>query len=71
MHPHRPWDTVSYLKETHAGWQREHMSQNRLAILPSITHYEIGLAPQLVDTALPFLNGQGRPRSWNEQVSAK
>jgi len=53
-----------------AGWQREHMSQNRLAILPNITHYEIGLAPQLVDTALPFLNGQGRARSWDEQVSA-
>jgi pimeloyl-ACP methyl ester carboxylesterase len=43
-----------------AGWQREHMSQNRLAILPDVTHYEMGVAPQLVDTALPFLNGQGR-----------
>jgi hypothetical protein len=54
-----------------AGWQREHISQNRLAILPNITHYEMGLAPQLVDTALPFLNGEGRAKSWNEQVSAK
>ena len=54
-----------------AGWQREHMSQNRLAILPNLTHYEMGLAPQLVDTALPFLNGQGRAKSWDEQVSAK
>ena len=44
-----------------AGWQREHMSQNRLAILPNLTHYEIGTAPQLVDTALPFLNGTGWP----------
>ncbi len=25
-----------------AGWQREHMSQNRLAILPNLTHYEMG-----------------------------
>ncbi len=24
-----------------AGWQREHMSQNRLAILPNMTHYEM------------------------------
>jgi pimeloyl-ACP methyl ester carboxylesterase len=40
------------------GWQREHMSQNRLAIIPNITHYEMGLAPELVDTALPFLNGR-------------
>jgi len=51
-----------------AGWQREQMSQNRLAILPNLTHYEMGLAPQLVDAALPFLNGQGRARSWNEEV---
>jgi len=39
--------------------------------LPNLTHYEMGLAPQLVETALPFLNGQVRPRSWDEQVSAK
>ncbi len=54
-----------------AGWQREHMSQNRLAILPNLTHYEMGLAPQLVDTVLPFLNGQGRAKSWDEHVSGK
>jgi pimeloyl-ACP methyl ester carboxylesterase len=54
-----------------AGWQREHMSQNRLAVLPNLTHYEIGVAPQLVDTALPFLNGEGRAKSWDEHVSAK
>src|SRR5438105_9221752 len=42
-----------------AGWQRQHMAQNRLAILPDVTHYEMGVAPQTVDTALPFLNGQG------------
>jgi len=54
-----------------AGWQREHMSQNRLAILPNLTHYEMGVAPQLIDTALPFLNGAGRAKSWNEQVSGK
>jgi pimeloyl-ACP methyl ester carboxylesterase len=54
-----------------AGWQREHMSQNRLAIIPNITHYEMGLAPELVDTALPFLDGQGRAKSWDEQVRGK
>ena len=47
------------------------MSQNRLAILPNITHYEMGLAPQLVGADLPFLNGEGRAKSWDEQVSAK
>ena len=40
-----------------AGWQREHMSQNRLAILPDLTHYEMAMSPKLVETALPFLNG--------------
>ena len=46
-----------------AGWQREHMSKNRLAILPNLTHYEIGTAPELTDTALPFLNGEVLPRA--------
>jgi pimeloyl-ACP methyl ester carboxylesterase len=39
-----------------AGWQREHMSQNRLAILPDITHYEMGTAPALAATVIPFLD---------------
>jgi pimeloyl-ACP methyl ester carboxylesterase len=41
-----------------AGWMREHMSKNRLAILPDLTHYEIGASPTLATTVLPFLNGQ-------------
>jgi pimeloyl-ACP methyl ester carboxylesterase len=49
-----------------AGWQREHMSQNRLAILPNLTHYEIGVAPELVETVLPFLGAAGRAKSWGE-----
>lgn len=39
-----------------AGWMREHMSKNRLAILPDLTHYEIGAAPILASTVLQFLN---------------
>jgi hypothetical protein len=46
-----------------AGWQREHISQNRPTIPPNLTHYEIGAAPQLVETALPFLNGEGRAKN--------
>jgi pimeloyl-ACP methyl ester carboxylesterase len=38
------------------GWMREHMSKNRLAILPNLTHYEIGAAPVLATTVLPFLS---------------
>ena len=30
-----------------AGWMREHMSKNRLAILPDLTHYEMFAAPAL------------------------
>ena len=52
-----------------AGWQREHMSGNRLAIIPNVTHYEMGLAPQMVETALPFLDGYAKTKTWNEQVS--
>jgi pimeloyl-ACP methyl ester carboxylesterase len=51
-----------------AGWQREHMSQNRLAILPGLTHYDIFLAPALTATVLPFLNGESRSVNWGEQV---
>jgi len=47
-----------------AGWQREHMSRNRLAILPDLTHYEVFLAPELVTTALPFLNGKSGANAW-------
>lgn len=54
-----------------AGWMRENMSQNRLAILPNLTHYDIFLALELVHTALPFLNGENESRNWNEQVQNK
>ncbi len=43
-----------------AGWQREHMARNRLAILPDLTHYETGLAPEMTRTALTFLDGESR-----------
>ncbi len=41
-----------------AGWGREHMAKNRLAILPDLTHYEIGASPRLAAAALPFLDGE-------------
>lgn len=39
-----------------AGWQREHMAKNRLAILPGVTHYDMLDSAALVPTALPFLD---------------
>ncbi len=41
-----------------AGWQRETMSRNRLAIIPDQTHYDIFASAALVPTVLPFLNGE-------------
>lgn len=54
-----------------AGWGREHMSKNRLAILPNVTHYELFLSPRLTTTALPFLNGESGAESWNSMVDEK
>ena len=53
-----------------AGWQREHMSPNRLAILPDLTHYEMFLSPILAPIVMPFLNGESGARSWAEHVGA-
>jgi pimeloyl-ACP methyl ester carboxylesterase len=52
-----------------AGWQREHMSQNRLAIIPDQTHYDLFVSPRLTDAILPFLNGESMASSWAEQVA--
>ena len=54
-----------------AGWMREHMSKNRLAILPNLTHYEVFMSPALPTTALPFLNGESGPPSWADQVKQR
>jgi len=51
-----------------AGWQREHMAKNRLAILPNVTHYEMAVAPALVPTVLPFLDGNQAVMSWAASV---
>jgi pimeloyl-ACP methyl ester carboxylesterase len=51
-----------------AGWMREHMSQNRLAILPDVTHYEAFASPALAETVLPFLNGTSKAPNWADQV---
>ncbi|WP_037084689.1 alpha/beta fold hydrolase [Neorhizobium vignae] len=51
-----------------AGWMRENMPKNRLAILPDLTHYEAFASPVLVPTVLPFLNGKSNAPNWAEQV---
>jgi pimeloyl-ACP methyl ester carboxylesterase len=54
-----------------AGWMREHMSQNRLAILPDVTHYEAFATPALARTVLPFLNGVSNAPDWAKQVEGQ
>lgn len=46
------------------GWGREHMSKNRLAILPNLTHYEMSVSPRMAEVVLPFLNGEDSAPSW-------
>lgn len=41
-----------------AGWNREMMPPNRLAIVPDMTHYEAFAATRVADIALPFLDGR-------------
>jgi pimeloyl-ACP methyl ester carboxylesterase len=54
-----------------AGWQREHMSKNRLAILPGLTHYNMFLSPTFVATVLPFLDETETTTSWAALVRAE
>jgi pimeloyl-ACP methyl ester carboxylesterase len=49
-----------------AGWNRETMPKNRLAIIPDQTHYDIFFSPKLTDAALPFLDGVSGSKSWAE-----
>jgi pimeloyl-ACP methyl ester carboxylesterase len=53
-----------------AGWNRENMPKNRLAIVPDMTHYEAFASTRAAETVLPFLNNQSGAKSWAEQVKA-
>ena len=46
-----------------AGWNRENMPRNRLAIIPDLTHYEAFASTRLTETVLPFLDGRGGVKS--------
>lgn len=71
---YRPEHIVHFYKllgggQRDAGWMRENMPRNRLAIIPNLTHYEMFMSPALVATTLPFLNGEAGAPSWAEQVA--
>ena len=57
--------------ERDAGWMREHMAKNRLAILPDLTHYEVFMSPRFVATALPFLDGTRERPTWTGPGAAQ
>ena len=54
-----------------AGWQRENMSRNRLAILPGLTHYDNFLSPKLSATVVPFLDGKVSSANWANTAGKK
>ncbi len=55
-----------------AGWNRENMPKNRLAVLPDMTHYEMFASSRAAETAMPFLNGQiGGAKSTAEPSKAQ
>jgi pimeloyl-ACP methyl ester carboxylesterase len=39
-----------------ALWDRSGMNKNRLAIVPDVTHYEMGASPKLAPVVIPFLD---------------
>ena len=41
-----------------AGWNRENMPKNRLAIVPDMTHYEAFASSRMAETVVPFLKDQ-------------
>lgn len=53
-----------------AGWGRENLSKNRLAIIPDQTHYDIFFSRKLIDTVLPFLDGKSGAQSWQEVAAS-
>jgi pimeloyl-ACP methyl ester carboxylesterase len=54
-----------------AGWNRENMPKNRLAIVPDVTHYEAFNTARVTETVLPFLNGEGGVKVSVEQAKAQ
>jgi pimeloyl-ACP methyl ester carboxylesterase len=54
-----------------AGFMREHMPKNRLAILPNVTHYETFMSPAMAVVVLAFVNGETNPQSWAHHVDAR
>lgn len=41
-----------------AGFDRSGMTPHRLAVLPGVTHYDIGYVPALAAAVIPFLDGE-------------
>jgi pimeloyl-ACP methyl ester carboxylesterase len=46
-----------------AGWNRENMPKNRLAIVPDLTHYEVFASSRVAETVMPFVNGKSATKN--------
>ena len=73
---YKPEHVVEFYKllgggQRDAGWGRETMSRNRLAIIPDQTHYDIFFSKKLVDTTLPFLDGVSGSATWQQAVETQ
>lgn len=47
-----------------AGWQRQTISKNRLAIIPDLTHYDIFTSPRVAENVRLFLDGKTDAKTW-------
>ena len=54
-----------------AGWNRESMSKNRLAIIPDLTHYEAFTNAHMAETVMPFFEGETGAKSPSAPVKAQ
>lgn len=54
-----------------AGWNRENLPRNRLAIVPDLTHYDMFTTPRIAETVLlRFLKGESGAPTWAQQAKA-
>lgn len=66
---YRPEHVVEFYKllgggKQDAGWARETISKNRLAIIPDLTHYDIFTSPRVSENVRLFLDGKTDAKTW-------
>src|SRR5699024_8899203 len=49
-----------------AGWTGKNRPKHTLAILPDLTHQHIFISPEMIETALTFIDGKSKKKSWKK-----